>query len=272
MLNDILAQDKRLAIANHRLRSAFAEYASVHALIDQHLQAYANFYQLGIETIVAHYNRFAQIYAKHLETFQENGLYPCEYRDNTRVDKMSYDIALILSCVTNTARYEIVHHLAENIKQLDQQKVCVIAAGAGIELALIQQYVNHLQVTAYDLAIDDFVKKQFGLFTLKQENFLAADLAEPFDIMLAIELLEHIHHHENLLQKALQSLKKGGRLICTTATNMPQFDHVYNFRDVELFKTQVIKTGFTIIEHRQFRQRHAFHAIEAMNDWFVLEK
>jgi 2-polyprenyl-3-methyl-5-hydroxy-6-metoxy-1,4-benzoquinol methylase len=272
MLNDILALDKRLAIANQRLRSTFPDYRFVHEFIDSHLQAYATYYNLGVDKVIEHNNHFARVYARHLETFQENGLYPCEYHDQAVVDKRCYDIALILSCITNSARYEIVHNLAASIKKIDTQTICIIGAGAGIELALIKQFAPHTQITAYDLAIDEFVKKQFSKFTLKQENFLAADMTKPYDIIFAIELLEHVAHYERIIQKAWQCLKRKGQLICTTATDMPQFDHVYNFEDIELFKTEVFKTGFSIAEHRQFRQQHSFHGIEAKNDWFVLDK
>lgn len=255
MLNEIFAIDKRLAIANQRLRSTFPEYTSVHDFIDGYLQCYVDYYGLNITSIIEHYNNFARSYAKHLEVFQETGLYPYEYSDTVVVDKRSYDVALILSCVTNTARFEIVQHLAQAIGNPGAEKICVIGAGAGIELALIKQFARHARVTAYDLAVDDFVKQQFDQFTLKQENFLSADTTETFDIIFAVELLEHITHYENIMHKAWQILAKGGSFICTTATNMPQFDHVYNFRDMELFKAEVFKSGFSIAEHRQFRQQ-----------------
>lgn len=276
MLNEIFALDKRLAIANHRLLSTFPDYPFVHGFIDSHLRAYVEHYGLDIHAVVQHYHRFAQRYAAHLEKFQDSGLYPYQYGDTATVDKTCYDIALILSCVSNPARYEIVHNLNQVIQKIGIEKtganIAVVGVGAGIELALIKQFAPGTQVSAYDLAIDPFVKNQFGLFTLHQENFLDAEGLEQFDVFFAIELLEHVTDYEQLLRKISQNLKPKGQLICTTATNMPQFDHVHNFKDMELFVREVTGMGFTILEHRQFRQPHNFHGIDARNDWFVLEK
>jgi len=90
--------------------------------------------------------------------------------------------------------------------------------------------------------------------------------------VLAIELLEHVEHHEKILQKALHRLTPGGQLICTTATNMPQFDHRYNFVDLDAFKDSAQAIGFAVREHRTFHEPHAFHRIDSRNYWFVLEK
>ena len=49
-----------------------------------------------------------------------------------------------------------------------------------------------------------------------------------------------------VLKMLFKSLIEGGMLHCTTAKNIPQFDHLYNFIDNEEFIRNVKKIGFNI--------------------------
>ncbi len=52
-----------------------------------------------------------------------------------------------------------------------------------------------------------------------------------YDTIFAIELLEHLENPYEIMESFGRSLKKDGRLIITTARNVPQFDHLFNFTD-----------------------------------------
>lgn len=273
MLDAIFALDKKLALANHRLRSHFPDYAIIHQFIEDYLVSYADHNHLTSQSIVDCYNNFAKIYSKHLDIFEENNKYPVEYSDNTVIDRISYDLALILSCVTNDARFQIIHHLFDYIKNhTAQDRICVIGAGSGIELALIRKFNLNCSLTAYDLSFNDFIRNSFHQAELREANFIESDVSQTFDIIFAIEFLEHITDYRNFLEKTYRSLTSGGHFVCTTATNMPQFDHLYNFRDIESFKDELNKIGFTVVAHQKFHHKQSFQRTDSSNDWFVLKK
>jgi 2-polyprenyl-3-methyl-5-hydroxy-6-metoxy-1,4-benzoquinol methylase len=50
-----------------------------------------------------------------------------------------------------------------------------------------------------------------------------------YDAILLIEVLEHLAKPQSLVSQAAKSLTEYGRMFLTTAIDIPQFDHLYNF-------------------------------------------
>ena len=63
-----------------------------------------------------------------------------------------------------------------------------------------------------------------------------------------------------LIECIYESLSKNGKFITSTAKNIPQFDHLYNFINENEFEDKVKKIGFKIdnkekINHASFDKR-----------------
>lgn len=273
MLSDIFHLDRRLALANERLRGSSHTYPQVESLIHTLLLAYAQAHQLSPSSIIAAYDKFSRLFAGHLEHFRQHRQYPLEYAPPVAMDRITYDVSLLLSCLVNTARFRITEKLLQNLAlHADKPDVLVVGCGAGIELEIIQQSAHDHHVTAYDTNLGQFVRKRFSGFDLREQNFDNSCPANSVDVVLAIEILEHVDNPTTLMEYISKVLKPGGICFCTTATDLPQFDHRFNFVDIPLFHRQLQTMGFSIQETEKFIQAYPFQGIESRNDWFTLRK
>jgi SAM-dependent methyltransferase len=93
-----------------------------------------------------------------------------------------------------------------------------------------------------------------------------------FDTVLAIELLEHVPEPYRLLEDCHDALEHGGRVVATTATNIPQFDHVFNFTSDDDFEDRTRRLGFEIDRKLSLVHAATFLDIGARNTFYVLRK
>lgn len=271
MLSEVFHLDRRLALSNERLRVSFPSYPEIAGLIDTLLSAYAAHHRLSPAAIVTAYDDFARMFARHLEHFRQHRQYPLEYTAPVVVDRITYDVSLLLSCVVNSARFRITEKLLQSLQaQPDTCDFLVVGCGAGLELEIIQRTGHHHRVIAYDTDISDFVRQRFSGFDLRQQAFDHSCPVNNIDIALAIEILEHVVDPTALMKDIVSVLKPGATCLCTTATDLPQFDHRYNFTNIPLFQQQLQSLGFSLVETHTFIQPYPFQGIESRNDWFSL--
>jgi len=171
MLEDIFTLGKRLKMSNSRLKKQYADFHKIEDIMDRYLKDYAQFNSLESSRIVKLYEDFADVYTKNLKDFKVTGKYPFELKNYPEIDRISYDIALILSCVTNQPRYEIAVNLLNTIKDIKGKRVCIIGAGAGLELDLLNTNSQGNIIDAYDLSFNPFVKEHFKHFNLLEQYF-----------------------------------------------------------------------------------------------------
>jgi len=273
MLSEIFHLDRRLALANERLRGASASYPEVAELIDTLLSAYATFHHLPPSAMVAAYDDFSRLFARHLEHFQQHRQYPLKYAAPVTIDRNTYDVSLLISCVVNSARFRITEKLLHSLQQHSgKSDFLVVGCGAGIELEIIQRAGHHPRVIAYDTDISDFVRQRFSGFDLREQIFDDSCVSPSVDIALAIEILEHVDDPIAVMKDIVSALKPGGICLCTTATDLPQFDHRYNFTNIPWFQQQLQSLGFSLLETHTLIQSYPFQGIESRNDWFSLQK
>jgi SAM-dependent methyltransferase len=105
--------------------------------------------------------------------------------------------------------YEYVQPLIRD----KQAKILEVGAGHGAFTKLL--YNDGFSVSACDLFP--------GLFYLKEVECLQADVTkelpyapDTFDVVLAVEVMEHIHDHQVFFKEAARVLKKNGMLIFST--------------------------------------------------------
>ena len=90
---------------------------------------------------------------------------------------------------------------------------------------------------------------------------------------LLIEILEHLEDPDTLLADTAKALRPGGQLYLTTATNIPQFDHLYNYpEDHTGFERQLSNLGLKIDAVEILAHRYMDIEIGAKNHVYALTK
>ena len=67
-------------------------------------------------------------------------------------------------------------------------------------------------------------------------------------------------------------MKNGSKIICTTAKNIPQFDHLYNFKSQINFENKIKKIGFKIIFKKIILHNLDLQNIKSDNVFYIIKK
>jgi hypothetical protein len=269
IFQEICAADRRLRINHKAVIQQPWVRPDVMALLEGYLSAYAAYHGLSAKEVAHIYEAFVVRYAVDVEEFLRTGSYPAALGKSATFGRREYDIALILSPLTGVPRCRIVHNIAEAAMGVDG-RVAVVGAGSGLELELLRRYAGAATVESFDLDVSDFVRHQFRDFEVREREFKAD--GEKFEWIFAVELLEHLSDPFAFLATCCAGLVRGGTLYATTATNMPQCDHLYNFLDDELFAERVEQIGFRIAHQSAIEHAANFQQLNAKNTWYALEK
>jgi len=232
------------------MRKIVGDQLKLYRYIDDYLKAYCEFYDLNYAEVLRIRYKFSQRYIKDLGNFEKYGKYPhqleCEQFTLTRIE---YDVVLILSFLLEKHRFEIALWLAN---QQYEGKILMIGIGPGVELGIIKEYLGcSVSLIGFDLDLSGYVLEKYrGI--VSQECFYPGD--ERFDMVLLIEIIEHLMSPVVLLKDALSVLNKNGRILLTTAIDVPQFDHLCNFQPKQIFKMlgghEMICEEFITCEHK----------------------
>lgn len=234
-----------------------------------YISKYSLYNNLKAEELNSSYSAFISSYNKHCKEFCKTGKYPYEKAIpvNVSFSRIEYDIALLLSVLFTTHRYRIMELLHQ---QPSSDKALFIGIGPGLEISLTK--TKHKEIHAYDLSVNDFLLKEFSdviinknLYTGQNENY--------FDVIYLIEILEHLDDPFKLLSICYNSLKRGGRIVMTTAIDIPQFDHLYNFQnDDELFIKELNIMGFRILYNEIIPHNYLTLPIRSSNRFYEIQK
>jgi hypothetical protein len=145
----------------------------------------------------------------------------------------------------------------------------IVGVGSGLELALLRDKFRNID--AYDLSISGFCKHRFSDLNLYEKKF-GPPCERKYNHIYAIELLEHLECPYEILSYFSRSVKKHGSLIVTTVKNVPQFDHLYNFRNEYEFEKNVKSLGFDILCKEVIRHNYVFFDVDANNCLYVLRE
>lgn len=203
----------------------------LYRFIDAYLADYCRFYNLTPKDVKQFRDGFARHYLADLANFAESRKYPNQLEGQVwGGGRIEYDVILILSFLLEKHRFCIASWLVEHLHERD---VLSIGIGPGVELGLVSEFIkgNGRMVVGYDVHVSDFVRARYGEFA-RQEYFFASETT--YDAILMIEVLEHLAKPESLVSQAVTSLTEYGRMFLTTAIDIPQFDHLYNFSPGEI--------------------------------------
>lgn len=267
MLAEIFKIDRRLRIENKNLiNSPFVNMNNM-IIIDNYLTDFANYYNLSAKDIINYYYNFIAEYLCDVKSFISTGKYPLELKKDSSLNRLEYDVSLILSTAVSVHRHRIFNNIRNYSSKLSE-KTLIIGVGSGLELEFLG-YSNK-SIDVYDIHIKQFLKERFTNIKLHEKRFLGKK--EYYTNIIAIELLEHLLLPYKFISMCYKSLKKNGTFITTTATNVPQFDHLFNFKSDNTFKINVNRMGFKLIEYEIIHHNSLNKKLNAKNTWYVLKK
>jgi len=269
MIEAIGRQDRRLRISHAEiLKHASAADRSLAERIDRYIDIFCRLHGLSEQTFLREYHGFIARYTDDMKRFKETGRYPLEYdgAPAPAPDRVAYDAALLLSVLVSGHRFQIFKALDE--LEFSLGRTAIIGAGPGLELHLLSGRAREIDV--YDLTIDEVMARHHAGARFHRKAF-ERDTGH-FDTVLAIELLEHVPEPYRLLEDCHAALEPEGRVVATTATNIPQFDHVFNFTSDDAFEDRARRIGFDIERKHSLVHAATFLDIGARNTFYVLRR
>lgn len=228
--------------------------------------SYIQYHQIDLNYIIEVYIKFLKIYKKDCIEFVKTYKYPYFLgQDNLVLSRQDYDLILILSTLLTEHRFQIM----ENVYCTNCNDTLVIGIGPGIELLFINGGKN---IDAYDLEISDWLKKSFPSINFFEEIYSNKG-KKKYNTIYLIELLEHLENPYKLLEQCYESLYTNGELRLTTATNIPQFDHKYNFELSHIqFEKKLNKIGFYIKNKVMIKHNLKNNRFESYNHYYTIIK
>ncbi len=222
------------------------------------LEGYAAFNRISQETALNSYLKTNQRYVRDIQAFIATAKYPLEIDPKPwELGRTDYDLSLIISILVAPHRRAIMEEMA---KISIPGRPLVIGVGSGIELSFIQAPEGG---DAYDLYINAFARQAFPRWNFHEEWHHPT--GPRYGAVYAIELLEHLDEPYGFIADCRESLEPGGRFIATTASNVPQFDHRYNFVSDEDFEKRVGTMGFELETKRLIPHEYGLMNIRASN-------
>jgi SAM-dependent methyltransferase len=271
MLPELFKLNRFLRIENKKLLESRHCDLNLIRLIDNYLDSYALENNLSIPTIIKKYLDFISIYNRHIDFFIRTKKYPIELDYHIEIERTEYDIALILSGVTSLHRHILFKQLADSCSSI-HDKILIIGVGSGIELEIIKNYSqsSEILIDAFDIKISPWLKKKFPFVRFYQEEFDYTH-DKKYNYIFSIEILEHLETPFKLLQDCKRALEKDGKLFITTAKNIPQFDHLYNFTHDSSFENELNEIDLIIEKKVEIPHHFQSQNIEAKNTYYILK-
>ncbi len=266
-LNQLLEESRLLTVLYDNLADEI-KTSALYKDVELYLKKYAAFNHINAESAIAFYTNYITTYNKHCKQFIKTAKYPSDNKEYQHsISREEYDVVLLLSVLFTPHRYRIMQLLLE---KSTGGNALFIGLGPGLELMLTKK--KHTEIHAYDLSANKFLFAEFPdvdinieLYTGQKEDY--------FDSIYLIELLEHLEDPYALLSTCYTSLKKGGKILLTTATDIPQFDHLYNFpEDHTTFESELKKIGLNVLYKEQIPHNYLTMDLKPFNHFYVVEK
>lgn len=266
MIDEIIKKDRFLRICHTELLNKIGDNTEPIAIVGRYLNDYAAFHNLSSDFIINSYKQFVATYNEDVENFLKTKKYPFENKLFRHIDRISYDVALILSTLVGYHRFRMMD-LIKKMNFNDSQRILCIGVGAGVELSVIKK-ADIPKIVAFDPMLSPFIRHRFPEADFNE--ILYKPSRGKYDVILAIEFIEHVKKPYEYLADFYNSLIPGGKLIITTAGNVPQFDHLYNFKNDIEFETKALYLGFVLINKIELRHGHSYDLVGAKNTFYTL--
>jgi len=133
-------------------------------------------------------------------------------------------------------------------------KILEVGCGLGIGISKIAQQFPNFKILAIDINEDciNFNKKNFNLPNIEWRHCSWGDINDMYDIIIAIDIIEHIKEYESFLEKLIYSLNSEGILFLSTPNKLLYQNKVldeYHYREWNhIAFTHLLKRYFSYIE------------------------
>ncbi|HXH99849.1 MAG TPA: hypothetical protein VNI52_06250 [Sphingobacteriaceae bacterium] len=242
--------------------------ADLYGEMTDYLEKYIRDNHLSEDDIDLIYRRFITNYNFCSKKFLAEGKYPHELGiDVHHPNRIEYDVILMLSTILNSHRFRIM----EIISEVDwSDHALFVGVGSGLELHL--RNGKHREIQAFDISINPHLIMNLPKVKFS-ESYYSNHFNVYFDAVFLIEILEHLSDPWSLIDIAAKSCKIGGQIYLTTATNIPQFDHLFNFpEDHSEFEKYIKSRGFEIQNKEKINHRHLTINLQSSNHFYIIKK
>jgi 2-polyprenyl-3-methyl-5-hydroxy-6-metoxy-1,4-benzoquinol methylase len=214
---------------------------------------------LGIERTLDLYSQRVSDLGKMMSAFKKTGKYP-NVGENLGVSLEAYNVTLLYSYIFAINRFEIFEFYTKFLSGLKRENgtLAGVGIGTGYELKIACDMLSSWNVIGYEKEKEsvEFAKKLFKHYGYDEiidvHNYFPMayedDISDKYDVILMIELLEHLEQPGIALEVAGKSLNDTGTMFVTMAVNIPQEDHIYHYESIEECRDQIAKSGFGIVE------------------------
>jgi hypothetical protein len=264
--DELVRNDRKLELDYEYACSDETDAAkTVRAVAGSYLAGYVAANNISKDCVLAAYEAMVRRYSNDIRTFIKTGKYPFEIDGAVEMpSRCNYDLFLILTILLTKHRCALMEELA---KYPAAGRALAIGVGSGIELIFIGSQGGG---DAYDLYINSFARAALPKWIFREQFYQPT--GHQYDSVYAIELLEHLDKPYDFLDDCFRSLSTGGRLVVTTATNVPQFDHRFNFHSDEDFEVRTASLGFELDYKRIIPHAYPRTDIGARNAFYVFRK
>jgi SAM-dependent methyltransferase len=201
-----------------------------------------------------------ELYRRYVESVLKERQQPPRREDGPAVDALledpgfqrSYLQTLALSTVLNRSRYELFLDYRRSLAEHCRQGISILEIGAGncldaayaCAFGRVVAFERNEQSRLWQrlLGLEGRVDLRIGRYGFEDPPV--------FDLVVMIELLEHLPDPAGFLRGAFRVLKDGGLAYLTFALRMPQIDHLQDFTSIEECRALVAESGFALVrEH-----------------------
>jgi SAM-dependent methyltransferase len=209
-----------------------------------------------LDIYISRVQRMAELQAK----FDANPS-PTTLGDSTAVSTEAYSLALLLSIVFTSHRFEIMQALDKFLRTLPAEPsghLASVGCGTGYELKLAAELLPTWSIAGYDTEAEMHGKAEqlLRFFHISKavefRNVFPLTEGSPierqYDAIILCELLEHLPDPAQALRTVRKQLKDNGKLFLTAAINIAQEDHVFLYPDIETCRRQLSACGLAVEE------------------------
>jgi len=269
-VTEFLQTDRFFSILNNRVKESPWFDKEIESSLIEYLDDYLKYSEISTEDLSKAYLKYIKSYNQDMKEFLKSDKYPLEMGEpRFSPTRREYSLILLFSIIVSPHRMRIMSIINSIDSPIDGSNL-LIGCGPGYEINLIQKKSRN--VIAYDLELDGFLKHSFKDLEFRNEFFDGSN-NETFDDIYLIELLEHLEDPYAILENCLKVLNVGGSIHLTTATNMPQFDHLYNFETSHIdFEERISNLGFEIDFKEIIKHNYLASEIESQNCFYTIKK
>lgn len=265
-VESLIESNRLFQVLNDRLKASSCFSEELYIKIVKYIDSYFTLKKASLEDVEKAYLTFIRNYNKDVKAFIETNKYPYELAKTDRqdIDRFSYNVVLLLSVVFTPHRFRIMQLLDE---KLNDGESLVIGCGPGLEISLI----NSNNIDAYDLSIEKELKLLNSNVAF-HETYFDGSVNKKYNQILLIEILEHLERPIELLEICKKALRKRGYIHLTTATNIPQFDHLYNFQADHIdFEKEILNCGFEIVFDEDITHEYLTTDPQSKNKYYIIK-